>query len=302
MLALKRMVLVLGAIFVVGLIIFASGGVRLHYMMAPMTLLMVLGLTAVLGLLTYDSERLGEELKRIFIRSSGGQRRSSRKVLAQLALYGLVSGIVLAIVQILVQMGVDAKGTGEPIMARISLREPFTSLLYGVLTAVGLWVLSAGDGPGVSEEKSRNRQINKRQMTIAFGMLLLTVGVLSSLIMGMSMDDKRLQDKEQAAGRDKADDFGYAGQEFSEPKTGISQMNGLNARPGHKLSQATDGEIRGEISAWRQRADGRSEIVSEGARGVGEVELRWEGLAEPSQNRTILRGADLVEPAVKQSY
>ncbi len=140
------------------------------------SLAMVMSLAIVLGLLTYDIKTIYGALS-IIAKKKTENTTGTKRILAQLALYSLVSGIVFAIIQIL------------PLDAGVNSAEAYQlalwSLLYGVLMAIGLWVISGLDKPETSITMTKNKESDENQIIMAFCVLLLTVGVLSLLFVEM---------------------------------------------------------------------------------------------------------------------
>ena len=139
------------------------------------TLFLVLGLTALLGFLTYDPVVMWHHFVRVGFKDKKGRDPFAKRMVAQLALYALISGIIIAILQIL-----SVSGQASEMEKKLAL----WSLLYGVLTAVGLWVISGLDKPGSSRTTEKITG-DENQVILAFCVLLLTVGVLSLLFIEM---------------------------------------------------------------------------------------------------------------------
>ena len=185
MVAVKRVSMFIGVIMLAGFVVSLSRGLTGWQMSEPLTLFLVLGFTALLGVLTYDPKQLGRELLRVFT-SSEGSKPFDRRITGQLALYALAAGLVLSIVQILIQQF----ATGEAVEGSFSsaaLRMPLMSLLYGVLTAVGLWAVSGHDLPEAVTQRARLGAWERRQLLGAFCVLMLTAGVLSTFILSMNL-------------------------------------------------------------------------------------------------------------------
>ena len=189
----------MGAVLLAGSLFAAGGQAIVRHVPELLALLMVLGMTVGLGMLTFDAELFWGEIKNIFRRTGSEDRNYRKWMRAQLALYALVSGLVSAIVQVLMRMGADSQAAtaGQGLVSR---QIPFLTLLYGVLTAVGLWVLAGLDKP---TEEARQRNLSgqdRNQVIVAFAVLLLTVGVLSVLVMSVNI----------ASSRSKTDQMGMA--------------------------------------------------------------------------------------------
>ena len=194
----KRLAGLLGTVIVAGIVLSLLGGPSLKYMLAPGALLLVLSMTFGLGLFTYERKGYIRALKAIFSpHRSGGRDATYKRMLLQLALYALVSGIVLAILQILLQsfraQGGLVRIGSNPMM----LREPLTILLYAVLTALGLWVL-AGEKASVAKENESVR-IHRQTIIGASLLLLMTTGVIILLIVGMTKDNFRQRQEKRVS-------------------------------------------------------------------------------------------------------
>lgn len=136
------------------------------------TLVLVLGLTTLLAVLTYDPRAIWHSLVRFGSRGKERQDSQTKRMTSQIALYALVSGIILAIIQIL-----SVSGSAGEMEKKLAL----WSLLYGVLVAVGLWVISGVDKPAMNISNQNPSRGDENQIILAFCVLLLTVGVLSLL-------------------------------------------------------------------------------------------------------------------------
>lgn len=145
------------------------------------TLVLVLGLTVFLGVLTYEPRAIWHSLVRFGSRNREKRDPQAMKIMAQLALYALVSGIIFAIIQIL-----SASVSQGEMEKKLAL----WSLLYGVLVAVGFWVISGVDKPAMSCTDQDSPRGEDNQVILAFCVLLLTVGVLSLLFVEMQKVDR----------------------------------------------------------------------------------------------------------------
>ncbi len=189
--ALKRLSALLGTIIVGGILLSLSGGPSLKYMIAPGALLLVLGMTMGLGLFTYDRKRLFRAFQEMFLKSRAHRDPHNKRMLSQLALYALLSGIVLALVQILLESFRSAESVGRIGSNPLALRAPLTTLLYAVLTALGLWLIT---GHRVSNDDSDTTDIIASQRHVMLGASLLwfmTIGLVSLLVIGMIKDSSR---------------------------------------------------------------------------------------------------------------
>ncbi|MBN2377487.1 MAG: hypothetical protein JXD22_13885 [Sedimentisphaerales bacterium] len=185
-----RSMLFIALLIMGGLSLTAFGGVTPRYVLAPATLILVLGMTLVLGWLSYDAKRLAEEFKKIFTSGKHENSDESRKLLMQLAAYSLISGIILATVQVLVQIW---DRDNELLMlgtSAVSLRMPLTSVLYSVLTAMGFWTTSCRAGVEDQPASNKKHYPNLAQVGLFSCLLVLTAGVLALLLLGMSLDQR----------------------------------------------------------------------------------------------------------------
>ena len=122
----KRISTLIGAIVIAAYIVSISGLAGLRYMPEPLILLLVLGLTLVLGLLTFEPKVLWAEFRNIFSRNKKTVTSQNKRILSQLALFSLISGIVWAIVLVLDRLG-DNSAKIQADQAMNSLRMPFKS-------------------------------------------------------------------------------------------------------------------------------------------------------------------------------
>lgn len=188
MVAAKRISVFLGVLALAGVVACVSGGSFAWQLSEPLTLLLVLGLTLVLGVLTYDPKQLGRELSRVF-KSTRQIGPSDGRVMAQLALYALAAGLVLCIVQMLLQQYATGD-TAEQALGSGALRSPLMSLLYGVLTAVSFWAISGQDIPAFRARAGHLQRSDRKQVVAAFCVLLLTAGAVSTSILGIALTAK----------------------------------------------------------------------------------------------------------------
>jgi hypothetical protein len=175
-----RILLILGALVILGGGIAIENTVRLKYMLEPLIVVLVLDFVLLLGFLTYPPRKLRTVFSGLVSRNQSPQKDENRYILSRMALYALASGFILSVVQVLAridrfsQLPLNSESLSD-------LRIPLMTLLYGVLAAVGLWVVSGMDkveGPTPSTEKN--------QVIAAFGIMLLTIGILSFLIIGIN--------------------------------------------------------------------------------------------------------------------
>lgn len=153
------------------------GSVSRFDMIAPMTLVNVLGLTLILALLVYTPSQLKSELAKAF--SGHKNHPIDRRMLNQLAVFSLAAGLLLAVSEVLMRL---RPLSGLPELSALTLMQaPFMSLLYAVLAAVGLWVV----GHGHNAER-RNEADDSRAVALTSGLLLLAVMVVGYLLIGMS--------------------------------------------------------------------------------------------------------------------
>jgi uncharacterized iron-regulated membrane protein len=264
----KRLAGMLGTVVVGGIVLSLLGGPSLKYMLAPGALLLVLGMTFGLGLFTYDRKRYFRELKAIFIPHRSGRDSHPRRMLSQLALYALVSGIVLAILQILLQSfrtqgGFDRIGSNP-----IALREPLTTLLYAVLTGLGLWLL-AGKKESVSNESEAVR-LHRQTMIGASLLLFMTTGLVLLLIVGMTKDSFR-QSQEKSISE------GTPVKAVSNEADGLYQGEDLYWRPKSMLG-STGPETGGDMVTKMNTPYSVTDLMVSDAAAIRgeEMPLRWE--------------------------
>lgn len=178
------------AILVVVMMVFVYQGPEIAGYSEIVTLLLVLGLTGLLSVLTYEPKVLWNNLRRLYSRDKNRQTPSDKRMMSQCALYALISGVLLAIVQVL------------PVVNQVDKSEKVQlalwSLLYGVLAAVGFWIISGVDKPGKADAGQKSNLGENQQIILAFCVLLLTVGVLSLLFVEISHVNKRLLPDESA--------------------------------------------------------------------------------------------------------
>lgn len=180
--ALKRILMFISAVLLAIFAVSLLGGPGVRYMVAPLTMLSVVGLTMGLAMLTYEPKKLIVELAKIFV-GKEKDKDISKKMISQIALFALVSGIILAIMYVLV--GLDAD---RPAQNRLeSLRTPFMSLLYGILLALGMWI--AGQDEQNVAQLSKTRLYDQTQVAISSCLLLLAMGVVGCLLIGMTRDN-----------------------------------------------------------------------------------------------------------------
>ena len=160
------------------------GGPRLGYMVDPMTMLSVVTLTAVLATLTYPAGQVARQMKLIFTRRTP-TLAPNRRMIGQLALFAMISGIILAIMHVLLTLKNAPADSAVP--CAISLRTPFVCLLYGVLLALGLWVVG-------QEQRQPNAGpadcYDQNQVILASCLLLLATGVVGYLLFGLVSDQR----------------------------------------------------------------------------------------------------------------
>ncbi len=188
--ALRKGMIFLGVLIVITLTTVSAGHLDFKEFSEPLTLLLVIGLTLFLGAMTYAPGAIAAEMKKLLTHSKGGEG-PDRRLLAQLALYALVSGVVLAIVQIMLKLRAEPGGQLGWEVTRTAL----LSLLYGVLAGVGFWAASGLDRPDKScadsPDFNRQRPATAVQTTLAFCVLLLIVGVLAVCLVGMRMGPEK---------------------------------------------------------------------------------------------------------------
>jgi|GEM_PF-6114003 len=130
--------------------------------------------TVALGGMTYNPMVLWKEYK--FYRQQERVLFEQWRHLffSQMALYALIAGVLLAIVAVLA-----SSQSGDMFQ---HLKDALWTLLYGVMIATALWVLSGVVRPvGTQGNAQDSSSKSQNQMTLAFCVMLLTVGVLSML-------------------------------------------------------------------------------------------------------------------------
>ncbi len=135
----------------------------------------VLCATLLLGLLTYEPAVMLQELKKLFSRHRDQRRTMRRRFHAQMALYALVSGITLAIMQVL-----SSRTFGNQ---TVEVEMALWPLLYGVFLAIAFWIVAGIDGVERTPDTAETQRPSEdnHQIILAFCVLLLMVGVVSIL-------------------------------------------------------------------------------------------------------------------------
>jgi len=247
----------------------------------------VLGLTLLLGVLSYEPGRLLGQFKRLFKPSRSSQQPSDRRMMAQLALYALISGLVLAIIQVLPTTGkVDHSE---------HMKTAMWSLLYGVLTAVVLWVVSGLDKPDDQDEHGKTVPSDKNQVILAFCVLLLMVGVLSLLFIEMFVAGKPKDPSLQHKTAQQAT-IGYGDMRLGED---------MIYRPVSFMDRASQNKIPiiSETLVPVPAQTVPDSVSSQIEHAPTEALLRWElSMDHTLEGRSIrLRQEDLALPTVRQS-
>jgi hypothetical protein len=269
--ALKRLVGLLGTLIVAGLLLSLSGGPSMKYMLAPGALLLVLGMTTGLGLFTYDRKRFFGAFKEMFSKNRSRRDTQNKRMLSQLALYALISGLVLALVQILLQSFRTLEGLDRIGSNPVALRAPLTTLLYAVLTALGLWLIS---GQRVSNYDSGEKDVIASQRQIMMGaslLLFMTIGLVVLLVAGMTRDDFRQN-------RDKSPPGAKTLKAVSNEVEGLYQGEDLYWRP--TSMQESKGALSlspgaRAIKTYNSYPD-KNLTVSDASSSADEMPLRWE--------------------------
>lgn len=157
-------------------------------MAEPAMGLAVVGFALLLTVLTYEPKDVLWELRKAFgVKKNQPEEGVNRRMLAQMAIYALIAGVVMAVVQLLLHLGgPHTKGDVSQVVRMSSM-----SLLYGVLAAVGLWAISGFDRPNEVEKGRDVVSVSRYQVITAFSILLLTVGVLSVLILSIYFTNQK---------------------------------------------------------------------------------------------------------------
>jgi len=267
--ALKRLVGLLGTVIVAGILLSLSGGPSMKYMVAPRALLLVLGTTIGLGLFTYDRKRFFRAFKEIFSKNHPACDTQNKRMLSQLALYALVSGMVLALVQILQQSFQTSEGLGRIGSNPVALRAPLTTLLYAVLAALGLWLIS---GQRKSSNVSDEKDVIASQRQIMMGaslLLFMAIGVVALLVAGMTKDSSRQNTYRNPPAQKPVE-------VVSNEVEGLYQGEDLFWRP--KSMQESKGALSpGDVTLKvYNHPPGKNLMVSDALTSVDEMPLRWE--------------------------
>lgn len=207
MTAWKRLAGLLGAIFVAGMLLSLSGGPSMRYMVSPGALFQVFAMTLGLGLFTYNRKRLFGSFRELFSNQVSQRDPHHKRMLSQLALYALLSGIVLALAQILLESFRTSERIDQIGSNPVALRAPFTILLYAVLTALGFWLIS---GPKASQEDSNETEAIPFYRQFAMGaslLLCMMIGLVCLLVVGMTKDSMRQNSDEDGHGEPSARAF-----------------------------------------------------------------------------------------------
>ena len=279
-----------------GLSLTVFGGITPRYVLAPATLILVLGMTLVLGWLSYDAKRLSDEFKKIFTCVKHENSDESRRLLMQLAVYSLISGIILATVQVLVQIWDRDSKLLMLGSSAVSLRLPLTSVLYSVLTAMGFWMSSCRSGAIGQHNSNSNHCPSLGQIGLFSCLLVLTAGVLALLLLGMTLDQKAQENPT-----------------FVEMST-IMQTRSIE--PMQILHEEIEGLYQGRDMVWRPRITinrpnvtdtdlvgtdqetwfEKSKTISDAILSSTDLPLRWEPVSDVRPAVPYL-----TRPAVSQS-
>ena len=269
MTALKRLAGLLGTVIVAGILLSLSGGPSMKYMVAPGALLLVLGMTIGLGLFTYDRKRFFGAFKEMFSENRPQRDTQNKRMLSQLALYALISGIILALVQILLQSFRTSEGLDRIGSNPVALRAPLTTLLYAVLAALGLWLIS---GRRISSNVSDEKDVITSQRQVMMGaslLLFMTIGLVLLLVVGMTKDISR-QNMDRNPPAQKPVEV------VNNEVEGLYQGEDLYWRP--KSMQESKGALSpGDVAlkVYNHPPD-TNLMVSNASTSVDEMPLRWE--------------------------
>ena len=295
MTALNRLAALLGTITVGGILLSLSGGPSMKYMVAPGALLLVLGMTIGLGLFTYDRKRLFGAFQEMFSKKRPPREAQNKRMFSQLALYALLSGMVLALVQILLQSFRTSEGLEQIGSNPISLRASFTTLLYAVLIALGMWLIS---GQRVSNHDSGETDVisSPRHVMLGAGLLLfMTIGLVLLLVAGMTKDSSRQNRERNPSGpkpvkvvNNEVEGF-YQGEDMLWRSTSMQESKGtLSLSPGAMATKAYN------------PYPGKHLINSDASTSADEMPLRWElSLDDEAQEKDFIY-PDQSQPALPQ--
>jgi hypothetical protein len=285
MVVIVRLLVFLAALAVGGAILLWQGGPGYKFLIAPKTILLVMGFTLLLGILTYQPKDLLREFKKIFVKSAPGNERIRKPILIQLAMYALISGILLALVQILDHIG--AVGTQSAEKGMLSLRAPLTSLLYAVLMGMGLLIVAGLEAIPTSGSRDQKESAQAGIKHVFFGtcLLMVTVGILSVLLSGMILDEKKSETSDIAVSQ-------TVKAESPEGGESIGQVHGLTLGEDMiwrvNMSQEPKSVAKDTpITSNTQFRNAESIlVVAEEVNSTTEVPLRWElsldsGKADP---------------------
>jgi len=283
-----------------GLSLTAFGGVTPRYVLAPAILILVLGMTLVLGWLSYDAKRLADEFQKIFTTDKHETSDESRKLLMQLAAYSLISGIILATVQVLVQIWDWDSGLLTLGANAVSLRMPLTSVLYSVLTAMGFWMSSCRAAANDQHNSNNNQYPSLVHIGLFSCLLVLTAGVLSLLLLGMTLDQR--SHEKVMVGESvyvRPDQPVEPMQLLHEEMEGLYQGKDMvwrtvnirkTSEPSSVVSAVTDQNILIE----------KSRIISDAILSSTDLPLRWELGVDVNSAVLSQPGQGLTYPAVNQ--
>ena len=279
-----RLMVFLAALTVGGAILLWQGGPGYKFLIAPKTILLVMGFTALLGILTYQPKDLLRELKKIFVKTTSENERVHKPILIQLAMYALISGILLALVQILNHIGEVGSQSAEKSM--LSLRAPLTSLLYAVLMGMGLLIVAGLEAiPSGSQDKRETTQAGIKHVFFGTCLLMVTVGILSVLLSGMILDERK-EGTSENANQDMVKTESPEGGESSGQVHGLTLGEDMIWRA--NISQEQKSLVKDTPSASNTQFRNSESIlvVSEEVNSTTEVPLRWElsldsGKADP---------------------
>ena len=245
----------------------------------------VLGLTLLLGVLSYEPGRILGQFKRFFGPNRNSQQPLDRRMMAQFALYALISGLVLAIIQVL--------PTAGKVGNSVHLKTAMWSLLYGVLTAVVLWVLSGLDKPDDPQDHRTTGTSEKNQVILAFCVLLLMVGVLSLLFVELFVAGEPKDPSLQGEIAQQAT-IGYGdmrlGKDMIYRPVSFMDHPGQNKKPSSPETPAPASSQTVPDSASSQIEHTPNEVI-----------LRWELSLDRSLEGRSNRQKNLAIPAVRQT-
>ena len=203
--------------------------------------------------------------------------------------------MVLALVQILLQSFRTSEGLDQIGSNPIALRAPFTTLLYAVLIALGLWLIS---GQRVSNNDSGEKDVipSPRQVMLGASLILfMTIGLVLLLVAGMTKDSSRQNRDRNPSGpkpvkvvNNEVEGL-YQGEDMFWRATSMQESKGtLSLSPGAMATKA--------YTPYPEK----NLMVSDAATSADEMPLRWElSLDDEAQEKDLIY-PDQSQPALPQ--